>query len=282
MSIQPVKRPCYIVGIAGGSASGKSALAQQLVDNFEAVGTSASLVSIDWFYCAPVLPEVAEFSITNGQDAVQAAADSLQAGIDIDAALCKAKRADMLRSAFMGDANELRSQLLTQLKVERATYNWDEPAALDLAGVKSTLAQLSSREEASFKAFSFKSRQRATPMTVAPADVVIVEGLFAFASTDLESALNYKIFIHADKDTVWSRKRARDSCSDRGGQSEEYLRTQFKQAWDMYELHVLPTSQHEGVHVVCNDDTTDLQLLSDSLFKRIQEDRVSRFGDVGS
>ena len=148
----------------------------------------------------------------------------------------------------------LINALETQLDVESGTYNWDEPAALDLEALVNAIAMLRRGKIARVDEFNFTTRQRDLTRQIEPANLVIVEGLFVLASPELEALLDYKIFVQASQSTTWARKLARDAGDDRGGHGESYLRTQFEQAWKMYVLHVAPTRLHPGVQVVDNDD----------------------------
>jgi uridine kinase len=236
-----------VVGVAGASGSGKTRVAQELARRLEAGGKSAVVVSVDWFYQAPVPGVVSVYGSRLGPEWMQQTIERVKkrgtrrsSGVPTD--LCRLPAAELIAA------------LETQLSVDAGTYNWDTPAALDLDGLCTTIETLRDGEGACVPEFNFASRQRDKRRTLQPAKVVIVEGLFAFATAALQAAAACKIFIDASKATTWARKLARDSQAGRGGHGESYLRTQFEQAWAMNLLHVAPAKELGGVRVVCNDE----------------------------
>ena len=248
-----------VVGIAGGSGSGKSRLAATLASCFEARGRTSVVVSADWFYKAPVPVSITRFCKTHARTLRQIL-QRLQSGGSIteDAELAALPVATVMLA------------LETQLSVDDGTYNWDQPGALDLEDLCETIRTLGRGTTATVNEFNFATRQRDLSRKLQPAEVVIVEGLFVFASTAVESCLAHKVFVEASEATTWARKLARDLGAGRGGHDEKYLRTQFDQAWKMNLLHVAPTRLHAGVKVVNNDDGSEWDALVDDCFNHIR------------
>eukprot|EP00964_Phaeocystis_antarctica_P020192 scaffold11150_cov57-Phaeocystis_antarctica.AAC.6 len=240
-----------VVGVAGCSGSGKSRLAATLASCFEARDRTSVVVSADWFYKAPVPAGITHFCKTHARTLRQIL-QRLQSGGSIteDAELAALPVATVLEA------------LETQLSVDDGTYNWDQPGAWPGRWARGTTATV---EE-----FNFATRQRDLSRQLQPAEVVIVEGLFVFASTAVESCLAHKVFVEASEATTWARKLARDLGAGRGGHDEKYLRTQFDQAWKMNLLHVAPTRLHAGVKVVNNDDGSEWDALVDDCFNHIR------------
>lgn len=237
-----------VVGVVGASGSGKTHLAHALAARLEAMGKSSVVVSIDWFYHAPVPAIISCFC--KGRTAwTQQLIERVRAH--------GTRRSSHVPSDFAKlSAADLIVALETQLSVDAGTYNWDEPGAVNLEDAARAVAMLREGKSTHVAAFNFETRQRDRHRKLHPADIVIVEGLFAYATSALEAATDIKLFVDASKTTTWARKLARDSHG-RGGHGEAYLRTQFEQAWRMNVLHVAPIKKHKGVQVVRNDEDAD-------------------------
>ena len=242
-----------IVGLAGASGSGKTRLAQALRDRLNACGTSSEVVSVDWFYKAPVPAVVSVFCKARGAAWMQQTIKTVRASSGIPADLAQLP------------APELIAALETQQSVDAGTYNWDTPSAIDLDDLCATIARLRDGKSASVAEFNFTTRQRDRRRDLQTADIIIVEGLFAFATPELEAAVDCKIFVDAPKAKLWARKLARDSQAGRGGHDEAYLARQFELAWAQSLLHVAPTKELEGVLVVSNDDDDAWDALVDEV-----------------
>ena len=244
----------FVIGIAGASGSGKTRIASDIKTRFEGCGRTATVVSADWFYRAPVPASVTDFFKTRGTKGARQVIEQL-----------KTSRSIMRAAAGPSLINALE----TQLDVESGAFNWDEPAALDLEALVKAIATLRRGKIVRVDEFNFRTRQRDLTRQIEPADMVLVEGLFVLASPELEALLDYKIFVHASQPTIWARKLARDAGDDRGGHGESYLRTQFEQAWKMYVLHVAPTRLHPGVQVVDNDDDACWEALIEAVCREV-------------
>ena len=236
------------VGVTGTSGSGKSKLADSLVTVLKASGHSATLVQADWFYHAPVLPHVAAYvkgaadpAIFGSVKAVRRTIDELRGGGKVPPVLAPLQAA------------EAATMLETQLSIDAATYNWDVPTAMDIAGMQRTLLRLRAGETVDIYAFNFATRQRDRRVQISPADFVVVEGLFVL-QPELHDIIAHRLYVHASQETTWRRKLARDSHCGRGGHDPKYLRTQFELAWRMSQQHVVPSMRLPGVVVVDNDE----------------------------
>ena len=246
------------IGVVGPSGSGKTALATALCARFEASGLSSIVISADWFYRAPAPVEISTYSQVHGTEVMKRTISALRADGDVPAALAALPVAD------------LAALLETQLSVEAATYNWDDPDALDNASLCHTLVTLQAGEAVVVAEFNFVTRQRDLIRSCPPADVVIVEGLFLFCDAcGVEPSLDYKLFVDVSESTTWARKLARDAAAERGGHSAAYLRKQFEQAWRMNLRHIAPTKAHPGVRVVTNDAEADWEALVTEVFREV-------------
>lgn len=173
------------VGIAGGSCSGKTAIAQ----HFEAIehkNSSVLVLGLDSYY----------------KDFSGVPSDRIE--VDVPEAIDHACLVDQLRSLAGGEA------------VEKPVYDY----------VTHSRAPRGERVE--------------------PAEIIVVEGLFALYWPEVRELLDMKAFVTIDHGTALSRRIARDVAER--GRSEESVRAQYaEKVRPNYERHVLPTKAFAGL-----------------------------------
>lgn len=115
-----------------------------------------------------------------------------------------------------------------------ATYNFDEPNALDMELLAEHLAALKRGESVNVPVYSFVTHSRHATDVVplaAGADVIMVEGIFAFCNPDVRKQMDVKIFCNEATDTCLVRRLRRD-IAERGRDVQMVL--------DRYETFVKP------------------------------------------
>jgi len=98
----------------------------------------------------------------------------------------------------------------------RQKINFDEPAAIEWPLLVQHLSELKAGKTIEMPTYSYLTctRQEET-VTVAPTDVVIVEGILVLTDPVLRDMLDVKVFVDADADDRLIRVIARD-CIERG------------------------------------------------------------------
>ncbi len=98
----------------------------------------------------------------------------------------------------------------------RQKINFDEPAAIEWPLLVQHLKELKAGNTIEMPTYSYLTctRQEET-VTVAPTDVVIVEGILVLTDPVLRDMLDVKVFVDADADDRLIRVIARD-CIERG------------------------------------------------------------------
>jgi uridine kinase len=170
-----------ILGIAGGTGSGKTTVAQKIAG---ALGESrAAVIQHDWYY--------------------------------LD-----------------------RSHLTP---AERATINFDEPAALDNARLVRDLAALKRGESAACPQYDFATHTRHPEARLVGArPVVIVEGILLFAIPELRESFDLRLFVDTDDDVRLLRRIRRDL--EERGRDIASIEAQYRRTVrPMHELHVAPS-----------------------------------------
>ena len=134
-----LKKP-YLIGIAGGSASGKTYLLNALLNHFNA--DEICLISQDHYY----KPQAEQFVDENGQINYD-----LPEGID--------------KTKLLADIE----QLLLGNTIQKLEYTFNNPAA------------------------------KPKELTIHPAPIIVIEGLFIFHFQELFNAFDLKIFIDQNR-----------------------------------------------------------------------------------
>lgn len=134
---------------------------------------------------------------------------------------------------------------------ERSLINYDEPAAIDVALLTAHLSRLTHGEAVEKPVYSFETHARVGGHVLAPAELVIVEGLFTLWWEPLRALLEVKVFVDAPPDLRLVRRIRRD-VSERGRTVDQVLQQYLGSVRPMHERYVEPMRGHADV-VVTND-----------------------------
>lgn len=120
----------------------------------------------------------------------------------------------------------------TQKVDSQGVQNFDLPYSIDLDAFTNDLINLKNGHKVIREEYTFNNPE-ATPgtITVQPAPVIVVEGLFIFSHQPIWDLLNLRIFIHASDSQRLSRRIIRDQM-ERNYPLEDVLYR--------YEHHVFP------------------------------------------
>jgi uridine kinase len=110
--------------------------------------------------------------------------------------------------------------------------NFDLPTALNEVKLTSDLLQLIKGEPIEVKEYFFNSPpDKNVLITIEPADLLIVEGLFLFHYKEVSKAIDYSVFVDVDHGIQLDRRLYRDQ------ETRGYKRSDILYQWDN---HVLP------------------------------------------
>lgn len=119
-----------------------------------------------------------------------------------------------------------------QAKDKNGIVNFDLPIALNEAKLTSDLLQLIKGEPIEVKEYFFNSPpDKNVLITIEPADLLIVEGLFLFHYKEVSKAIDYSVFVDVDHGIQLDRRLYRDQ------ETRGYKRADILYQWDN---HVLP------------------------------------------
>lgn len=199
----PGRRAClnrvqpFVIGIAGGTASGKTTVCTQLMQALG--GQRVALISLDEFY---------------------------------------------------RDLTEEECSSITDV-------NFDEPEAFDVKCLANCLDTLSKGELAQVPVYDFVTSRRSTTSVrnVAPADVVILEGILVLHLPETLRRCHMKIFVDTDDDVRLARRIRRDTV-ERGRDVEAVIQQYTRFVKPSFEKYILPSRNNADVVVPWRESNT--------------------------
>lgn len=178
-----------IIGIAGGSGSGKSTVARRVADALH--GASVAFIDMDAYY--------KNFSYLPLE--------------------------------------------------ERRRINWDHPDAFDFDLLTAHLERLARGEVVHKPVYDFVSHTRTSQHeTIAPADVVVIDGILLFVDERVRARCDVKVFVDADADIRLVRRIRRDMRT-RGRELDDILQQYLTTVQPMHLQFVEPSKRYADVIV---------------------------------
>jgi uridine kinase len=127
-------------------------------------------------------------------------------------------------------------------------YNFDDPAALDLAGLARDLTDLKAGRTVNMPTYDFAQHRRSPAVRrVDPAPLIIVEGLFIFVTPMLREVFDLRLFVDVPAEERLRRRLQRDA-RERGRTVQDILEQWNGQVEPMFVAHTQPTRTY--AHVV--------------------------------
>jgi uridine kinase len=116
--------------------------------------------------------------------------------------------------------------------------NFDSPDAIDLELLKKNIEGLRGGKDVEKPVYDFSTHNGKGYEKVSPADVIIIEGLFAMNAA-FDTVSDMKMFVDASEDIRLLRRLERD-MSERGRTKESIIEQWEETVEPMYQIHVLP------------------------------------------
>jgi uridine kinase len=190
----------FIIGVAGGSGSGKTTVTQQVL---AAIGQDMVAVVIqDYYYC---------------------------------------------------NQNHLSDE-------ERRATNYDHPKAFDWPLLIEQVEALRNGRAIEMPLYDFSNDTRSErTITVNPAPVILIEGLFPLYDPDLRDMMSLKIFVDTDADVRFIRRLTRD-IAERGRSVESVVKQYMDTVRPMHNRFIEPTKRFADVILPhgANDPAVDI------------------------
>lgn len=130
---------------------------------------------------------------------------------------------------------------------ERARVNYDHPDSLETDLLVEHLAKLRAGLPFRQPVYDFAEHLRSeVAVVVAPAPVVVVEGILVLAEPHLRSFMDLKVFVDTDPDLRLARRLERD-IRDRGRTAESVISQYLSTVRPMHLEFVEPSKRHADI-----------------------------------
>ncbi|HEY8905184.1 MAG TPA: uridine kinase [Rhodoferax sp.] len=130
---------------------------------------------------------------------------------------------------------------------ERRKTNYDHPQAFDWPLMMQHLQALRRGEPIEMPTYDFTAHNRANQtITVKPAPVIVVEGLFALFDAELRKMMSLKIFVDTAADVRFIRRLQRD-MAERGRSAESVISQYLDTVRPMHKQFIETTKRHADV-----------------------------------
>jgi uridine kinase len=175
----------FLIGIAGGSGSGKSTVTKKIASSLSADG---NIVTIEM-------------------------------------------------DSYYGDHPDLTFE-------ERAALNYDHPSAMDFDLLYHDITRLMGGNPIERPNYDFMTHRRLEETTsIAPATIVVVEGILTFHDNRLRKLCDMRLFVDTDADIRVLRRIKRD-MKHRGRSFDEVRNRWYETVKPMYDAFVEPTRRY--------------------------------------
>jgi len=130
---------------------------------------------------------------------------------------------------------------------ERRKTNYDHPEAFDWPLMVQHVQALRRGESIEMPTYDFAADNRSSKtVTVQPAPVIVIEGLFALFDADLRKMMSLKIFVDTAADVRFIRRLQRD-MAERGRSTESVINQYLETVRPMHKQFIEPTKRHADV-----------------------------------
>ena len=159
---------------------------------------------------------------------------------------------------------------------ERQQINFDHPDAIDFKLLCQQLAELKEGKTIEQPVYSYItcSRSKTETVTVAPAEVIIIEGILIFSCKELRDQMDIKVFVDADDDDRLMRVMARDIL-ERGKTVETVIERYTKTVKPMYLQFIEPSKRYADIIIPQGGhNKVAVDVISATVEKSIQEKKA--------
>jgi uridine kinase len=130
---------------------------------------------------------------------------------------------------------------------ERRLTNYDHPKAFDWPLMVQHVRTLRSGQPIEMPVYDFAADNRSSQtITVKPAPVIVIEGLFALFDDDLRKMMSLKIFVDTAPDVRFIRRLQRD-MAERGRSADSVIQQYLETVRPMHKQFIEPTRRNADV-----------------------------------
>lgn len=163
---------------------------------------------------------------------------------------------------------------------DRRRVNWDHPDAFDLDLFVADLARLARGEAVDKPVYDFVEHVRsARTERIAPADVVVIDGILLFVDARVRALCDVKVYVDADADVRLVRRLRRD-LAQRGRPFDEILEQYLATVRPMHLQFVEPSKRYADVIVPRGGhNAVATEMIVAKIQRRLAERRDGARGD---
>jgi len=130
---------------------------------------------------------------------------------------------------------------------DRRKTNYDHPDAFDWPLMVQHVQALRRGESIEMPTYDFAADNRASKtITVKPAPVIVIEGLFALFDADLRKMMSLKVFVDTAADVRFIRRLQRD-MAERSRSAESVINQYLETVRPMHKQFIEPTKRYADV-----------------------------------
>uniref|UniRef100_A0A670I4L5 uridine/cytidine kinase n=1 Tax=Podarcis muralis TaxID=64176 RepID=A0A670I4L5_PODMU len=171
------------------------------------------------------------------------------------------------------------SSVLTKEQQQQASsndFNFDHPDAFDFDLIISTLKKLKQGKSVKIPIYDFTTHSRKKEWkTLYGANVIIFEGIMAFADKELLKLLDMKIFVDTDSDIRLVRRLRRD-IGERGRDIEGVIKQYNKFVKPAFDQYIQPTMRLADIVVPRGSgNTVAIDLIVQHVHSQLEERELS-------
>lgn len=157
----------------------------------------------------------------------------------------------------------------TQHKDKNGIENFDLPEAFDDQQLLIDIRKLKEGKSLIFKQYNYNNPNLLLPkITVKPAPILLIEGIFSLSFQSIANEIDFKIFIETDLETALKRRVKRD-LEERGYDEIDVRYRYVHHAYPAYQKYILPHKSTADI-VISSNETIDnqiQQLISNHFFQ---------------
>ena len=153
---------------------------------------------------------------------------------------------------------------------DNGIINFDLPSSIDHEHFVKDMEDLAQGKSITKLEYNFNNPAwEPKPIVVAPAPIIVMEGLFVFHFPEIMNRLHYRVYLDADVDLRLNRR------IDRDGKQRGYPEHEVRYQWENHvrpaELQFLEPYKQQCELVVLNDHSyeTGLQVLVEAIEKKL-------------
>jgi uridine kinase len=155
---------------------------------------------------------------------------------------------------------------------EREQVNYDHPDAFEWDLMRDQLAQLLAGQSVEMPQYDFEIHNRREEReTVAPTEVIILEGILALYDDDINEMLDLRLYVETDADVRILRRIERDVI-DRGRELEGVIGQYLSTVKPMHEQFIEPTKKAADLVIPEGANSVAMNLLEEKLQAEVNGD----------